>query len=38
LDQSQKKSTTVSYALVDYKHAKLVWRCGVEHHVFFRYF
>nr|CAD2193297.1 unnamed protein product [Meloidogyne enterolobii] len=36
LDQSQKKSTTVSYALVDYKHAKLVWRCGVEHHVFFR--
>uniref|UniRef100_A0A915MF29 FERM domain-containing protein n=1 Tax=Meloidogyne javanica TaxID=6303 RepID=A0A915MF29_MELJA len=36
LDQSQKKSTTVSYALIDYKHAKLVWRCGVEHHVFFR--
>lgn len=36
MDQSQKKSSTVSYSLVDYKHAKLVWRCGVEHHVFFR--
>ncbi|CAJ0930456.1 unnamed protein product, partial [Mesorhabditis belari] len=34
--QLSKKSTTVSYTTPSYYHAKRCWKCGVEHHTFFR--
>ncbi|KJH43322.1 FERM central domain protein [Dictyocaulus viviparus] len=32
----EKKETTVVYKVVDYQHAKRIWKCAVEHHTFFR--
>ncbi|KAL3998890.1 FERM N-terminal domain family protein [Acanthocheilonema viteae] len=32
----EKNESTAAFKLVDYEAAKRVWKCGVEHHTFFR--